>query len=110
MSRIVKWVAGIAAVLLLAVIAVMVIAVFVFDPDDYREVVADLVHEQTGRKLEIDGDLSINVLPCCSVSLRETRLSNPPGKSIPSSSGCSFGRSSFAKRYWSTISAWTGSA
>lgn len=83
MSSIVKWVAGIAAVLLLAVIAVMVIAVFVFDPDDYREVVAELVNEQTGRKLEIDGELSINVLPCCSVSLKETRLSNPPGFDEP---------------------------
>ena len=32
-----------------------------------------------GATLEIEGELSINVLPCCSVSLEETRLSNPEG-------------------------------
>ena len=79
MKGIVKWIVGIGVVLLLAVIAVMVIAVLVFDPDDYREVVADLVFDQTGRTLEIEAGLSINVLPCCSISLKETRLSNPEG-------------------------------
>jgi AsmA protein len=79
MKGIVKWIVGIGVVLLLAVIAVMVIAVLVFDPDDYREVVADLVYDQTGRTLEIEAGLSINVLPCCSISLKETRLSNPEG-------------------------------
>ena len=79
MKSIAKFIVGAIVVLLLAVVALMFIAVFVFDPDDYREVVAELVHDQTGRTLEIDGGLAINVLPCCSVSLKETRLSNPPG-------------------------------
>jgi len=79
MKSIVKWIVGTVVVLLLAVIVVMVVAVVVFDPDDYREVVAELVFDQTGRTLEIEAGLSINVLPCCSVSLKETRLSNPEG-------------------------------
>ena len=79
MKGIVKWIVGIGVVLLLVVIAVMVIAVAVFDPDDYREVIAELVYDQTGRTLEIEAGLAINVLPCCSVSLNETRLSNPEG-------------------------------
>jgi len=79
MSGILKWIVGVVVVLLLAVVAVMVIAVMVFDPDDYREVVAELVYDQTGRTLEIEAGLSINALPCCSVSLKETRLSNPEG-------------------------------
>ena len=53
MKSIVKWIVGIGVVLVLAVIAVMVIAVLVFDPDDYREVVADLVYYQTVLTLEI---------------------------------------------------------
>jgi AsmA protein len=83
MKGIVKIIVGIFVVLLLAIVAVMAVAVFVFDPDDYREVVAGLVQDQTGRTLEIDGGLSINVLPCCSVSLKDTRLSNPPGFDEP---------------------------
>lgn len=79
MKGIMKLIIGAVVVLLLAVIVVMVAAIFVFDPDDYREVVSELVYDQTGRTLEIDGGLSINVLPCCSVSLKETRLSNPSG-------------------------------
>jgi hypothetical protein len=79
MKGIAKWIVGIVVVVLLLVIAVMIVAVVVFDPDDYREVVAELVYDQTGRTLEIEGGLSINVLPCCSVALKETRLSNPEG-------------------------------
>jgi len=50
-----------------------------FDPEDYRDVIAEVVQEQTGRTLEIEGGLSIDALPCCSVALDGGRLSNPPG-------------------------------
>ena len=49
MTGFVKWVVGALVVLILLVIAVMVAAVVAFDPDDYRELVAELVYDQTGR-------------------------------------------------------------
>jgi len=79
MSRLIKICIGIVGVLLLAVVLVTAAVLLLFDPEDYRGVIADVVQEQTGRTLEIEGGLSIDALPCCSIALEGGRLSNPPG-------------------------------
>jgi AsmA protein len=63
----------------LAFVLIVVAIFFLFDPNDYRGVVADLVQEQTGRLLEIQGDLSLDVVPCCGVAVEGARLSNREG-------------------------------
>jgi uncharacterized protein involved in outer membrane biogenesis len=79
MSRLIKICIGIVGLLLLAVVLLTAAVVLLFDPEDYRDLIADVVHEQTGRTLEIEGGLSIDALPCCSIALDGGRLSNPPG-------------------------------
>jgi AsmA protein len=66
--------------LVLAAFLLLVAAVlFLFDPNDYRDAVADVVMEQTGRTLEIEGDLSVEVLPCCGIAVEGARLGNREG-------------------------------
>ena len=52
---------------------------FLVDPNEYRDDLASLVEDQTGREFTIEGELSLNVFPCCSVAIGKTSLSNPPG-------------------------------
>ena len=52
---------------------------FVFDPNDYRERIAQEAEKATGRKLAIDGDLSLSVFPWVGVEIGEASLGNAPG-------------------------------
>lgn len=74
-----KIVLGAVAVLFLVVVLLTVVVLMVFDPDDYQQMMTDAVFDQTGRTLVIDGGLSIDTLPCCSVELERGRLGNPAG-------------------------------
>lgn len=68
-------VAGLAALLVVAVIAVSLF----FDPNDYKDEIRDLVREQTGRELEIRGDISMSFFPWIGVEAGPATLSNAQG-------------------------------
>ncbi len=70
---------GLAVVVALVAIA---IAVFVatFDANRYKSTVVDLVEQYTGRKLTIDGDLSLSILPDLALSMGAATLSGPKGE------------------------------
>ena len=50
-----------------------------FDPNDYRDDLATQVQAQTGRELEIDGDLKLSIFPWLAVEVGPARLSDAPG-------------------------------
>ena len=52
---------------------------FAFDPNDYRDTLARLVQERTGRQLVIDGQIELSVFPSLAIELGETRLGNAAG-------------------------------
>ena len=65
--KIILWlVAGFIAIFALAAVALYLF----FDPNDFREDVATAVHEQTGRELLIDGDVSVSLFPWLAVEGR----------------------------------------
>jgi len=66
------------SVVLLVVVAVVAVSVFV-DPNDYRDQIAEVVHDKTGRTLDIKGDLSLSVFPWIGLSIGESTLSNAKG-------------------------------
>ena len=68
-------VGGLIAVVLLVGLAVSLF----FDPNDYRDELAAQVQEQTGRELEIDGDLKLSIFPWLAVEVGPTRLSDAQG-------------------------------
>lgn len=50
-----------------------------FDPNDFRDRIEKAVYENTGRELEIEGDVGLSVFPWLAVEIGRTRLGNAPG-------------------------------
>lgn len=75
-TKIFAWlVAGIFAVFAIAAIALTLF----FDPNDFREEIATAVHESTGRELQIDGDISVQLFPWLAVEVGHAALGNAEG-------------------------------
>ena len=68
-------VGGLIALVLLVGLA----ASLFFDPNDYRDELAAQVQEQTGRELQIDGDLKLSIFPWLAVEVGPARLSEAAG-------------------------------
>jgi AsmA protein len=79
MSRPAKVLLGIVAVVVVLFVAIVAFIALRFDPDAYRPLLVDTVAQSTGRTLEIDGELGLDLFPCCAVELGPVRLGNPPG-------------------------------
>ena len=79
MKSIVRIAAVLAGLLLLLVIGLALYLRFAFDPNDYRETLAEVVRERTGRELEIEGDIGLSVFPSLAIELGATRLGNAAG-------------------------------
>jgi len=70
---------GIVVGALLGLIVVAVVAVLLLvDPNDYRDDIAKLAQEKTGRPLAIRGKLSLKVFPWIALELNDVTLGNPP--------------------------------
>jgi AsmA protein len=66
--------------LLISLIITMVIAIPLFvDPNDYRDEIARIVAEKSGRKLEIKGEIGLSLFPWIGIELGEMSLSNARG-------------------------------
>ncbi len=74
--RALAWLIGILVVLV--VLAVLIVPLVV-DPNDYKSDIAAAVEARTGRKLTMEGDLSLSVFPWLAVEVGPTRLANAPG-------------------------------
>jgi AsmA protein len=60
--------------LLVLVIVIALVAPMVFDPNDYKDTIAEQFKTRTGRDLTIVGDMSFSVLPWLGVSTGEVRV------------------------------------
>jgi len=75
-AKILAWIfAAIFAVFALAAIALT----FFFEPNDFREEIADAVHDSTGRELHIDGEISVQLFPWLAVAIGHTTIGNAEG-------------------------------
>ncbi|MFT4047925.1 MAG: AsmA family protein [Solimonas sp.] len=78
MARPLKIVLLVFGSLVLLMIAALVAAVMLFDPNDYRGQLQDAVRKETGRELAL-GDIKLKVFPWLRVSLADARLGNAAG-------------------------------
>lgn len=78
MARPLKYFLIIIGLLVLAVVGALTAAVMTFDPNDYRAQIAKIVHDKTGRDLQI-GDVQLSVFPWLKVDLKQVSLSNAAG-------------------------------
>ncbi|MDF3126687.1 AsmA family protein [Rheinheimera sp. 1928-s] len=69
--------------LLVAVVGLIAVTVFyllvLFDLNDFKAEITQKVEQQTGRQLQIAGDIGWTVYPSLGVSLSDVTLSNPEG-------------------------------
>lgn len=79
MSKFLKISAILIGVVTGLVALVLVVAIFVIDPNAYKDDLVGLVKQQTGRILVIDGDLGLTVFPRIGVSVNSAYLSNARG-------------------------------
>ena len=68
-----------AAILLVVLIAAAVIGPSFINWNDHKARIIAAVHDATGRKLAIDGDISLGILPAPALSAHNVRLAGLPG-------------------------------
>lgn len=67
------------AALLVLLIGVVIALPFLIDPNDYKDEIIALVEKNTGRQLQIPGDIKLSVFPWLGAELGEISLGNAPG-------------------------------
>ena len=73
-------IAGIVVAVLVGLIVLVLGAVLLLvNPNDYRDDIAQLVQQKTGRPLTIRGDLGLTVFPWIALDIHDVTLGNPPG-------------------------------
>ena len=75
-TKILAWL--IAAFVAVFALGAIFLALF-FDPNDFRDDIAEAVKERTGRDLVIEGDLSVAFFPWLAIDVGHTTLGNAPG-------------------------------
>jgi AsmA protein len=79
MSRALK-ILGILVVTAVAVaIFAAIVFMLVFDPNDYKDEIAEGVRDATGREIVIEGDLQLSLFPWLAIEMGRTELGNAPG-------------------------------
>ena len=78
MLRLLKWLAGILLTISVLLILAIIIVPRVFDPNDYRQAITELVKDNTGRNLVLNGDLSVSVFPWLGIRTEQLSFSQPP--------------------------------
>ncbi len=74
-----KWLAGIAAGVVVLALVLALVAAWLFDADAIKAEIEARVKSETGLVLSIDGDLSPFFFPGLGVKVGHTELHNPPG-------------------------------
>jgi len=73
-------IAGIVVASLLALVVIGAGALLlIVDPNDYRDDIAKLVQEKTGRPMQIGGPLELRIFPWLAIDVHDVTLGNPPG-------------------------------
>lgn len=79
MKKIIRYfLLGVAAAILF-LIATIAIFLAVFDANEYKEDLSELVRKQTGRELQFHGDVDLTIFPALGMKLGAVSLSNPEG-------------------------------
>lgn len=79
MSRLIKWVLGIVAILVVLMVAAVVLVPMLVDVQQYKPKLEELVTQQTGRSFTMGDDIDVSIFPWVGVRLSDVRLGNPEG-------------------------------
>ncbi|MCB1959024.1 MAG: AsmA family protein [Rhodocyclaceae bacterium] len=79
MKSALRFVVGLAVLVALVMAALAAYLAFLFDPNDYRDRLTELVKTHTGRTLAIQGDIGLSFFPWLGFRLGAVELGNAPG-------------------------------
>lgn len=79
MKKLFKILAGLVVLGFVLIVALVVILPMVIEPNDFKPQIIEVVKQQTGRDLTIDGDIGLSVFPRVGLQLGKTELSNAAG-------------------------------
>ncbi|MBT8047702.1 MAG: AsmA family protein [Xanthomonadales bacterium] len=79
MKSLLKIVLGLAVIIVLLLVLAGFLLPVIYDKEDLKAAIASRVHEQTGRELQIDGELDFSVFPWLAVEVNDLSLGNAPG-------------------------------
>ncbi|MGH8659814.1 MAG: AsmA family protein [Gammaproteobacteria bacterium] len=74
--KFIVWSLGVLAVLVLAAVIALPLLI---DPNNYKDRIVQLVEDQTGRDLSVQGDIKLSVFPWLGFDLGAASLGNAPG-------------------------------
>ena len=77
--KLLKWLGGAVIALLVLIVLAIIILPNIVDPNDYRDEIATLVKDNTGRDLKLDGNLELSVFPWLGIKTEGVSLSQPDG-------------------------------
>ncbi len=83
MRTLLRIVTTLVALVLVVVIAAVLILTLYFDPNDYKDQLAEAVQTQTGRRVAIEGDIGLSVFPWLGIDVGRLELGNAPGFQEP---------------------------
>lgn len=66
-------------IIVIITIAGLIALPFIIDPNEYKQEIAGLVEQKTGRKLTLEGDIGLSVFPWIALELGPLSLSNAKG-------------------------------
>jgi len=75
--RLLRVVLGLFVTLLVLIVIAAIVLPKIFNPNDYREQITQLVKDKTGRDITIGGDLELSVFPWLGVSTGRLTVSQP---------------------------------
>ena len=78
MNKVLKWVLGIVSFVFIAAIIGAVIFISQFDLNKYKPKIEQIVFEQTGRKLNLNGDIALKISFVPTVALKDATFENAP--------------------------------
>ena len=79
MGKLLKIILGMVALVAGLILVLALVLPMIIDPNDYKDQIAAVVKDDTGRTLHIDGKISLSVFPWLGLEIGPTRLSNAPG-------------------------------
>jgi len=79
MKKTIKIILYTIGVLVLLVVVAAVAATVFINPNDYKDDIVKVVHDKTGRELQLKGDIKLSLFPWLGLELGQTRFGNAPG-------------------------------
>lgn len=79
MNRALKWTLIGAGSLIALLVAALILAATLIDPNAYKPEIVQAVKDKTGRKLTFEGDLKLSVFPWIGVDIGGVEMGNAPG-------------------------------